>query len=299
MSRARTHFGLANVDRSLDSGGLTKNAFFAIATALLLLFSTLASADERSARASMSNPANPLVALFTTKGAVYFELYRARAPRNVERTLALIEGNYAFEGSVLQPRYYDQTPIRSSTTDYHVLFGQAELARYGLRPTPLQEEIDAAALGLAEQPLFGADSRLAPRLGIKNRAQFDEQILAPLYRSLGIAEADEVAARAASLWAQLKQQSVADALRRQGHRFTAGLGTQTITAGTLVLLSHPAGTASPIMLIALRDSPWLDGRVTPIGHIVEGIENAEQLAAPATGAEPDKIYSMRVLAPAP
>jgi cyclophilin family peptidyl-prolyl cis-trans isomerase len=53
------------------------------------------------------------------------------------------------------------------------------------------------------------------------------------------------------------------------------------------------------MLITLRESPWLDGRVTPIGRIVEGLEIAVALADSAQNASPARIYSMRVLAPIP
>jgi cyclophilin family peptidyl-prolyl cis-trans isomerase len=278
--------------------GLVKFILLCSLSCLITLSTLSANADENSARARMSEQSNPLVVLFTSKGAIYFEFFAARAPRNVEQTLALIEGRYNFEDSDLQPRYYDQSDIYPAQTGQQVFLGYSALARYGLQPKSLPEEIDAASLGLSEQPLFESDGRIAPRLGITSRADFEAQILAPFYRSLNLNEA-AVASRAEELWLQLKDHSVADALEAMGHRFTTGLGTQPLTAGSLALVSHPAGSASPAMLITLRESPWLDGRVTPIGRIVEGLEIAVALADSAQDASPARIYSMRVLAPIP
>jgi cyclophilin family peptidyl-prolyl cis-trans isomerase len=53
------------------------------------------------------------------------------------------------------------------------------------------------------------------------------------------------------------------------------------------------------MLITLRESPWLDGRATPIGRIVEGLEIAVALTDSSQETSPARIYSMRVLAPTP
>lgn len=293
-TRASTrHSAACATPRRID--GLLKSIFLSSLCCLLSLSAMSARGDESSARARMSQQSNPLVALFTSRGAIYFEFFSQRAPRNVEQTLALIEGQYRFEGSDLQPRYYDQSIIGSAHAGYSVVFGHPDLPRYGLKPQPLPEEIDAASLSLSEQRLFQDDGRLAPRLGITTRAQFEEQILAPFYRSIGVNEAAAMTQRAEALWRQLETRSVADALEALGHRFTPGLGTQPLTAGSLALVSHPPGSASPVMLITLRASPWLDGRVTPIGQIVEGLEIAEALANTAQEAAPARIYSMRVL----
>ena len=159
--------------------GLVKLILLCSLSCLITLSTLSANADENSARARMSEQSNPLIALFTSKGAIYFEFFAARAPRNVEQTLALIEGRYNFEDSDLQPRYYDQSDIYPAQAGQQVFLGYSALARYGLQPKSLPEEIDAASLGLSEQPLFESDGRIAPRLGITTRADFEAQILAP------------------------------------------------------------------------------------------------------------------------
>jgi cyclophilin family peptidyl-prolyl cis-trans isomerase len=49
------------------------------------------------------------------------------------------------------------------------------------------------------------------------------------------------------------------------------------------------------MLITLRESPWLDGRVTPIGRIVEGLEIAVALTDSSQDDKPGQnLFDARV-----
>ncbi len=267
---------------------------------LSLLVNFTAHADEASARALMSNPNNPLVALFSAKGAIYIELHRTQAPKNIARLIELIEGKHRFPDSDIQSRYYDQTQFYESIPNSRLRTGAAAFNRFGLIPSALEEEIDSTSLGLEQRPLLNDAGEVDSHLAIDSREAFDETILAPLYASLGIENASQAAANAPAVMEQLRAMSVADALENLGHRFTQGLGTPMLLRGDVALSSSPAGVASTELIILLEDSPWLDGQVTAIGSIVEGLNIADAISE--TEVAPDlninqatAIYSLRVL----
>lgn len=266
----------------------------AMSAALLLLASPLAAqADETSARLSMRDASNPLLVVFSELGPFYIELYPAQAPRNVSRLLQLVEGEARFDSSDLRYRYYDQTRVHAVDEHRSFRFGAPKFTRFGLVPPPIGEEIDAEALGLTEKPLLNEAAEVASMLGIGSREEFDAQILAPLYARASIEDKAELRQRAAELMGELNSLSVADALENLGHRFTEGLRSPPVSRGDAVLLSAPPGTASTEILIALTASPWLDGRVTPIGKIVEGQDVADEIGRGGAGAT--QIYSVRRL----
>lgn len=283
---------------------LSKSNSVSRLAALLVACVTFASApaifaDETSARAQMQDANNPLIALFSSRGPLYIELLPGSAPRNVARTLDLIEGRYAFSGTSMQTRYYDQSSFKPVTA-MSLRFGNPADHRYGLMPQTLSEEIDAGDLGLNEEPLLSDQGDVAPRLGIASRAQFEREILAPLYATMGIHDAAAVEGNSSRVFEKLQEMNVADALSNLGHRFSNGLDTPMMTRGTVALVSDPAGSATPEIFIALVDSPWLDGRMTPIGRIVEGLDTADSIGANPISTEDNPsdavaIYSLRAL----
>lgn len=269
-----------------------------ITIALFLPATTFA--DEASARLNLSDPANPLIVMFTAKGAIYIELFASRAPRNTQRLLELIEGSYRYPDSELSSRHYDQSRFYKVEAGRSLRTGAAAFSRFGLKPAPLTEEIDAESLGLFSIPLIDTQGEVLPVFGISDRESFERRVLAPLYASMALTSNSDVAEEAPRVYANLQQMSYADALQNLGHQFTRGLGTQPLQRGSVALVSDPAGTASPELFIALTDSPWLDGRITPIGQIVEGLQVADEIGSvsvvpEAGGTGSTALYSVRAL----
>lgn len=295
----------SNVDASnTQCSDIRQRALITLITlaAILLVFfsNTALYADEARARAAMADSENPLVAVFTSKGAFYIELYTREAPRNVARFIALVSGEYDFPGTELKSRYYDQSSFHTVAPGHTLRAGTPALNRFGLQPASIRSEIDGAALGLDTRPLFSSSAEVDPSLAIANREDFEREILAPLYSAEGIKTAQALRDSSEKMMQRLQQMSVLDVLENLGYRYSSALGTQPVTQGAVSLMTTTPGETGVELVISLLPSPWLDGRVTPIGKVVGGLSVIGEIGSikvtPRNNAElATTIYSMRIL----
>lgn len=267
---------------------------------LLFYFNTALFADEARARAAMSNPQNHLVAVFTSKGAFYIELFNERAPRTVRQFVALVTGTMDFPSSDLKIRYYDQSSFHTVIPGRALYAGSPSASRFGLQPSPIRAEIDGISLGLDTRPLLDSTGEVDRSFALSTRKEFEEQILAPLYAAAGIESAQALNNNAERVMQRLQQLSVLEALENLGYRFSSPLNTQPISQGTVAMLPTKPGEVGAEFVISLVPSPWLDGRATPIGNVVDGLSVVKEIGS--RGVSPDDepslataIYSMRIL----
>jgi cyclophilin family peptidyl-prolyl cis-trans isomerase len=304
----KTHSLAVNSKRAFNVDALNRQcsniqqrALITLITVLLIFFSNTALyADETRARVAMADPENPLVAVFTSKGAFYIELYARQAPRNVARFISLVSGEYDFSGTELKSRYYDQSSFHTVVPGGTLLVGNPAFNRLGLQPVPINAEIDGVALGLDTRPLFSSGGEIDTNLAIANREKFEREILTPLYSAEGINTAQALRSSSEQMMQRLQQMSVLDVLENLGYRYAATLDTQPITQGTVALMTTTPGETGVELVVSLRPSPWLDGRVTPIGKVVEGLSVIGGIGSievsPRHNAElATTIYSMRIL----
>jgi cyclophilin family peptidyl-prolyl cis-trans isomerase len=267
---------------------------------LLFCFNTTLTADEARARAAMSNPQNNLVAVFTSKGAFYIELFNKQAPRTVAHFIALVSGTMNFPSSDLQIRYYDQSSFHTVIPGRALYAGSPSESRFGLQPPSIPTEIDGVALGLDTRPLLDSTGEVDQSFAILTRKDFEQQILAPLYEAAGIESAQALSNNAEQMMQRLQQLSVLDALSNLGHHFSSGLDTQPIIQGTVALLPTTPGEVGAEFVISMMPSPWLDGRATPIGNVVDGLSVINEIGSIKVSPDDDPslattIYSMRIL----
>ena len=267
---------------------------------LLFCFNTALFADEARARAAMSNPQNHLVAVFTSRGAFYIELFNERAPRNVRQFVALVTGTIDFPSSDLKIRYYDQSSFHTVIPGRALYAGSPSASRFGLQPSPIRAEIDGISLGLDTRPLLDSTGEVDRSFALSTRQEFEEKILAPLYAAAGIESTQALKNNAERMMQRLQQLSVLEALENLGYRFSSTLNTQPISQGTVALLPTKPGEVGAEFVISLVPSPWLDGRATPIGNVVDGLSVVKEIGN--RGVSPDDepslataIYSMRIL----
>jgi cyclophilin family peptidyl-prolyl cis-trans isomerase len=135
---------------------------------------------------------------------------------------------------------------------------------------------------------------------VLTRKDFEQQILAPLYKAAGIESAQALSNNAEQMMQRLQQLSVLDALSNLGHHFSSGLDTQPIIQGTVALLPTTPGEVGAEFVISMMPSPWLDGRATPIGNVVDGLSVINEIGSIKVSPDDDPslattIYSMRIL----
>ena len=259
-------------------------------------------ADVVTAQQSMENPQNPLLQLNTSRGDIFIELLPNEAPNNVANIIALAQGEVEIidtnTNTAFRPRYFDGIRFHRVVPGFIVQAGSPLHNPLGPPEEELMDEINARTLGLNTQPALNPDGSFNAILNIADHADFAEQILVPLYENLNIDSEAELLERQYSVLEELQQMTVQDVYENQGYRYLSDHPTRSIARGTVALANRGPDSNGPEFFIALQDSPWLNGKHTVIGIVVEGMEVVDTIGESAvdplrTSRLSAVIYSVR------
>lgn len=245
----------------------------------------LAMADASSARSVMEDPGNPLMLISTSRGDIFLEMLRQEAPNNVQHFMSLAAGEIEILDAVtntgLRPRYYDGMRFHRVIPGFIIQAGSPAYHSLGAPGMALADEINADALGLNRANVMNPDSTFNPLLDIGSKAEFDADILRPLYRNLGIDSVTELVARQEEVLRTLQSMTVKTAYENQGFRYRSAAPTRPISRGVVALANQGPNTNGAEFFISLTDAQWLSGKYTVIGRVVEGMEVVDAIGAQA------------------
>ncbi|MEX0618508.1 MAG: peptidylprolyl isomerase [Pseudohongiellaceae bacterium] len=249
---------------------------------LSLCWTMHAAADLNSAMAAMESRDNPLLLVSTSQGAVYIELYPGEAPRNATFFSELAQGESVLAdprtGASLPPSpYFDGLAFYRSIPGLLVQAGIPWQQVTGLPVNEPPEEINAAGLGLNRIPLFNPDGSLNERMNVSGRRDFENRVLIPLYRSLGVESEQELVDRQDELRRALDDLTLQQAYENNGINFSDGPVTRPFSRGSVGLVRSLPGSNGPEFFIMTADADWLTGRYTVVGRVVEGMEVVERI----------------------
>lgn len=116
-----------------------------------------------------------------------------------------------------------------------------------------------------------------PWLNLKDRADFEREILVPLYRRMGISRPEAVEAQQLAVLAALRAMTLQQAYENQGFRYNDRLASRAPIRGSVGMASAGANTNQSQFFIANIDMPWLAGKTTIIGQVVEGLDIVDRI----------------------
>ena len=249
--------------------------------AVALAASTHVLADAQSARLAMENAQNPLLLIASSAGEIYIEMLPNEAPENVRHFIALAEGEVeiidAATATSFKPRYFDGMRFHRVLADFIIQAGSSAYHPLGAPGVPLADEINADSLGLDQMPIMHPDGSFHRSLNIGNKADFEEQILKPLYQRMNIRTAEELFNRQGDIVRELQQMSVKRAFENQGFRYRTTNPTRSISRGIVALANQGPDSNSAEFFISLADADWLSGKYTVIGKVVEGLPVSDSI----------------------
>ena len=252
-------------------------------TILLLLWQHPGHADTASAELAMEDPLNPLLLISTSQGNIYIELFPNEAPRNVTNFMALATGEVEFidadSGAEFKSPYFNGLRFHRVISDFIIQTGSGVNHPRGAPADELPDEINADYLGLDRLPVLNPDGSFNSMLNISNKAEFDEEILKPLYRRMNIESKADLLARQEAVLLQLQQMTVKRAYENQGYRFNSSNPGRGVTRGVVALANKGPNTNAAEFFISLADADWLTCKHTVIGKVVEGMEVADTIGA--------------------
>lgn len=239
--------------------------------------------------ATMENPDNPLVLIQTTQGAIYLELFPEAAPRNVQHFLDLAEARLAVpdgtpdsgNSSATAINYYDGLSFHRIVSNTLIQTGAPEHVSRMRATQTVPDEINARGLGLEQQRLLDDSGSPHPWLNIGDRADFQEKVLLPLYRSMNIRNAVELQNQQSAVLQRLQSMNLLQLHEMQGYRYDGALPSRRPLRGSVMMVNRGPGTNDGEFFITLTDTPWLTGNSTVIGRVTQGMTVVEQIARSA------------------
>ena len=248
---------------------------------LTLSAGTIAFADVNTATANMDDPSHPLILMRTSRGDIYVELFPESAPRNVANFIALAEAQVTlFDAGTAQevaPHYYDSKGFNRILRNYLV---QAGAPLNDLAPRPeyfVDDEISARALGLNDTNVLDDKGQVHLWLNLQDREDFEEQILAPLYERLNINTPADVETRQFDIQDALSELTLRQAYESQGYRYNDRLIPRAPIRGSIAMASAGPNMNRAEFFFMLVDAPWLAGKATIIGEVVEGMDIVDRI----------------------
>ena len=255
---------------------------------LLMAAHTVVFADASSAQLAMESPQNPLILLNTSQGEIYLELFPAEAPKNTANFIALAEGEVEIfnpvSNSSNMPRYFNGMRFHRVVPGFVVQAGSPAYNSAGAPDELLADEINADFLGLDRLPALNQDGSFNSLLNIGSKADFDQDILLPLYEKMGIDNPATLLARQQEVLAQLRQLTVKMVYENQGYRYHTDYSSRKVSRGVVAMANSSPDSNGPEFFISLQDADWLTGKHTVIGKVVEGLEVIDTIGGTAIDA---------------
>jgi cyclophilin family peptidyl-prolyl cis-trans isomerase len=274
---------------------------FAAAPALPMLSVTV---DGRSQQVQVEDIANPMVLIETTRGTMLFELFPREAPATVANFLALADGSKEWTDpltgeTVLRP-FYDGLSFHRVVSGALIQGGSPTGDGHGYPGYLIDDEINAATLGLDRMMVLDASGEPNPVLGIRSQEDFQEGILKPLYDSLGITTTPQLEARVSEVDQKLRALTVQQLFELRGYRYRNDLISRAPVRGVIATASNAPNQVGSQFLITLADADWLLGRQSVFGKIRAGTDVLDTIGRARVDAdnrpEPEiTIVSVRVL----
>ena len=251
----------------------------------LLLYFTLphiAFSDVNSAMQVMENNSNPLMLLSTSLGDIYIELFKVEAPNNVDNFLALAHGEIEFtekdSGNTFYPRYFDGMQFHRVIPNMLIQAGSPQYHPLGMPRRILADEINADILGLDEQPVLNEFGEFNSLLNISDQSNFRDALLEPILQHLRIASDSELTNRQYEIYDFIANLTIKQAYELGGYAYNSDLTTRQITRSIVALANSGPNSNGPEFFIATSDLPWLNGKHTVIGKVVEGMETVDAIS---------------------
>ena len=251
----------------------------------LLLYFTLphiAFSDVNSAMQVMENNSNPLMLLSTSLGDIYIELFKVEAPNNVDNFLALAHGEIEFteknSGNTFYPRYFDGMQFHRVIPNMLIQAGSPQYHPLGMPRRILADEINADVLGLDEQPVLNEFGEFNSLLNISDQSNFRIALLEPILQHLRIGSDSELTNRQYEIYDFIANLTIKQAYELGGYTYNSDLTTRRITRSIVALANSGPNSNGPEFFIATSDLPWLNGKHTVIGKVVEGMETVDAIS---------------------
>jgi cyclophilin family peptidyl-prolyl cis-trans isomerase len=256
------------------------------------------------AGAQTSETKDPNCLIKTSKGDIVVRLFAQEAPKTVANFIGLAEGTKEFtdpnsKEKVKRP-FYDGLIFHRVIKNFMIQGGCPLGTGRGDPGYRFEDEINADALGLNKLKVFDDEGKVHPWLMIRSQENFNNTVLRPLFRAMGITSNDQVQARQQEINDRVHAMTLKDVYVNLGYKYNNKLKSHPPMRGALAMANAGPGTNGSQFFINVIDTPWLTGKHTVFGEVVKGMDVVDAIAnvpvdANSKPVEPVRILSIRVI----
>jgi peptidyl-prolyl cis-trans isomerase A (cyclophilin A) len=250
-----------------------------------------------------SLPAEPRVRIETSMGDIVAALLPAAAPQTVRIFLGLAEGHGTWSDvhdpakkvTIREP-FYDGLVFHRVVKGFMIQGGDPKGNGTGGAGFAYADELNGKALGLGKETVVQG-GRPHPWIGVQGPADWQQKVLLPVIRDLGIEPAalNESRDLQAKVQARLDELTLLDLYEMQGYRYDDDLASVPPVKGSLALANSGPDTNGSQFFINLGDTPWLTGKHAVFGRVVEGMDVVEKIGAVKTDNASRPLTPVRIL----
>ncbi len=224
-----------------------------------------------------------LATIKTNYGTIEVELFKDAAPETVENFLGLAEGRKEYTdpktGEKKKGNFYDGLVFHRVIEGFMIQGGCPKGDGTGDPGYKFADEMDAEALGLDTMRAFGSDGAPHQWLMLRSQDDFNQRIVSPMLRSLGIDSQEELDSRMDEVRKKIDEMSIKEAYENMGYSYKEGLASVPPQKGYLAMANSGPDTNGSQFFINLADTPWLTGKHTVFGKVVSGMDVVEKIGA--------------------
>ena len=226
---------------------------------------------------------NPVYIIKTSLGDIHVELFKKDAPETVTNFIGLAEGSkeftdYKTDKKVKRP-FYDGLIFHRVIKDFMVQAGCPQGNGRGGPGYKFSDEIDGAALGLDQLKAVDPVKGPHPYLMIRNREDYQRNLLGALFKQMNITSQDEVNQRKQEIEKRISELTVKDVLENMGYKYSEKGSPYQPVRGSLAMANAGPNTNGSQFFINLVDTKWLTGKHTVFGKVVKGMDVVDKIAA--------------------
>ncbi|HTR00314.1 MAG TPA: peptidylprolyl isomerase [Candidatus Acidoferrum sp.] len=254
---------------------------------------------ERSVEVPVEAADNPLVLLQTSLGDLVIELFPQEAPQTVANFLGLATGTKAFTdpetGGEAQRPFYDGLSFHRVIDGFMIQTGSPTGLGDGNPGYRFEDEIGATSLGLDKMLVLDGNGVPNPVLGVRSQRDFQQRVLAPLYKSMGISNQQQLDVRLAEVDQSLRTSTVKGLYEQLGYHYRSDLQSRAPVRGIVAMANSGPDHNGSQFFINLVDTPWLTGKHTVFGKVRLGMEIADMIGKVPVDADSRPLQPVTVL----
>lgn len=249
--------------------------------------------------ASGNEQKNPVCIIETSNGNISVELLKDNAPKTVQNFIDLAEGKKEFTdlqtGKKVRRPFYDGLIFHRVIKNFMIQGGCPKSDGTGGPGYKFEDEINAKALGLDDIKVMQDGGSVHPYLLVRTKEDFQRTVLMPLYKQMGIASQQQFEKRQQEAQQRLKQLTLKTCYENLGYRYNDTLKAHAPKRGMLAMANSGPNTNGSQFFINLIDTPWLTGKHTVFGKVIEGMEIVDEIGETPVGMSNKPIKDIRIL----